>query len=142
MQSIINNYALSVGDRLELYRKVRTEGLEKNSFFYQLVNLVTGGSEKKLIQNGPKTKQSLKQRVLDREIKKSRNERNYEVIDPLVQKEEAEADSQIQDSQESKKEVLLTESHLQKMLEEAELNELGLNPYSMYHFDRYRSHNN
>ncbi len=43
MQSVLNNYALSVSDRLNIYKHVRTEGAAGDgSFLYQLVRLATG----------------------------------------------------------------------------------------------------
>jgi Calcium-activated BK potassium channel alpha subunit len=128
MQSIINNYALSVHDRMELYRKVRNEGLEKNSFFYQLIRLVWGEPDQKQ-SNSPKKKSRLTS--TKKEIKKSYTS---EASDPLVDKSDEVVEEASAEPEE--KSGMVTESHMQKLLEEAELNELGLTPYPMYHFDR------
>ncbi|KAI9096539.1 hypothetical protein DFS34DRAFT_680664 [Phlyctochytrium arcticum] len=43
-QSILNNYALSISDRIALYKKVRNEGAEQaGNFWYRLVQFTTGG---------------------------------------------------------------------------------------------------
>ncbi|KAI8926291.1 hypothetical protein BC831DRAFT_457242 [Entophlyctis helioformis] len=42
IQAILSNYALSISDRLELYRKLRTEHAEQSTIWYQLVQLVFG----------------------------------------------------------------------------------------------------
>ncbi|KAJ3024231.1 hypothetical protein HKX48_004504 [Thoreauomyces humboldtii] len=47
MQSILNNYALSIGDRLALYKKVRTEGAgaDEGSLLWRLWRFVVGAAD-------------------------------------------------------------------------------------------------
>ena len=102
VQSILNNYALGTNDRMELYRKIRSEGIEKETFLYHLVQLLAGPEKK-----GKKQSQS------------------YSPIE-----------SSPTEPAESTKEVPLTEAYLNRLLEEQELNESGLTPYPVYHFDK------
>ncbi|KAJ3196487.1 hypothetical protein HK101_008783 [Irineochytrium annulatum] len=42
MQSILNNYALGIGDRLNLYKRIRQKGAEEERFINKLVQFIIG----------------------------------------------------------------------------------------------------
>lgn len=133
-QSVINNYSLNVNDRMELYRKMRTEGLEKNSILYKLYYLIMGNETDQKAKNKAvisRRKRSVKKQI-NEDVVKSATSADYQGATPLVmnmQDEKEEFDERNNNN-------TMTESHLQKLLADAELDSLGLNPYPMYHFDR------
>ena len=120
MQSLLNNYSLALNDRQALYRSLRTEGQEKTKFMYQMIQFMTGRQDKpkETAKQGPLLKET---KNTTPEIKKSFG---YEILN-----EESDVPA--------KKEVPITEVYLQRALEEAELNESGLSPYPVHHFDRF-----
>lgn len=130
IQSIVNNYALSIEDRVALYTKVRTEGYEKNLFQYQLMYLIFGDGKAKREQNAPSKRRYTK---LQGDIRKSVKAGEFSAEEDLVKATEDEIESLQSDKRNT---TPLAEVYLQKMLDEAELNDAGLSPYPVYHFDR------
>eukprot|EP00842_Homolaphlyctis_polyrhiza_P003796 jgi/Hompol1/4417/HPOL_001738-RA len=200
MQSILSNYALSLGDRLALYRKIRSENAEQSTIWYQLVQLVFGSSSAQPGITGTRSdstavRPAARGRGITRSasrppgqrstsvsrrfgvrtytsagaIQKSVNQGDYDAIQPLSSQgdgadhadgehhdrrssEIPSANAQVETPSESsdsgdilpdnpdddkKGQVTITEAYLQRLLEEAELNESGLSPYPVYHFDRH-----
>jgi hypothetical protein len=129
VQSILNNYGLGISDRISLYRGLRTESLRKNMLLYQLLRFLTGedGNQTKSDPKG-KTVRSPKQ---VQEIQKSARSGDYEPLEPLHEKQEDEEESSRANG------VPLTEVFINKALEQAELNDSGLSPYPVYHFDKH-----
>ncbi|KAJ3258548.1 hypothetical protein HK103_003508 [Boothiomyces macroporosus] len=123
IQSVLNNYAMSVGDRQTIYRNLRSEGLEKTMIAYQLFQFFTGF----LTEKDGKSN-AIRPPAQKREMKK---EGDYEAIDNLVDTNEIEQEAK------GKKEITLTEAYLNKALEEKELQDSGFSPYPVYHFDRH-----
>jgi hypothetical protein len=128
VQSILNNYSLSISDRLALYRGLRTEGLRKNLMLYQLLRFITGDDNERKPAETSSKENSLRS-ARQEEIKKSNNAADYEPIDPL------RGDEQVEES--TTQGGLLTEVFINKALERAELNDSGLSPYPIYHFDKH-----
>ena len=121
MQSIMNNYSLTIGDRQSLYRSLRTEGAEKNTLVYQLLQFMIGQGGQPNTKSSAPTKKD--------PIQKTASAGDYDsLLSPLVEEK---------DNESLKKEIPVTEVYLQRALEQAELNESGLNPYPIYHFDRH-----
>ncbi|KAI8909098.1 hypothetical protein EDD86DRAFT_226803 [Gorgonomyces haynaldii] len=121
MQSIINNYALSIADRVQLYQKFRNEGLEKTTFVYQLINMFTPTPDAE--KESPGTKMTETRPT----IKKSVAAGDYQQLEEIEEEPAPEKEN----------EVPLTEAYLQKMLEEKELSESGLQAHPVYHFDKF-----
>jgi hypothetical protein len=124
MQSIMNNYFLTIGDRQALFRSLRTEGAEKNSIVYQLLQFLIG-------QGGQPNQQPSKMSAPKKidPIQKTASSGDYDsLLTPLNEDKEEEN---------AKKEIPITEVYLQRALDQAELNESGLSPYPLYHFDRH-----
>jgi hypothetical protein len=121
-QSVMNNYALTVNDRMELCRKIRTEGLEKLSLVYQLYNLMVGDTPTQNQQPISKKRNNAKGG-----LPATATSGDYSAVTPLVSNVEEE---------ETSKPAADTESRLKNLLDEAELNNLGLSTYPMYQFDR------
>lgn len=123
MQSIINNYALNLSDRQTLYRTLRTEGQEKQTLIYQILQFMTG-----------KPTEDSKSAAKRAKIAKENNDDGSHV------KKSWKYSSLNEEAEESavpKKEVAITEVYLQRALEETELNDSGLVPFPVYHFDRH-----
>ena len=124
----MNNYSLNLSDRQALYRAVRTEGQEKQTLIYQILQFMTGKQDKadsgknQMPREIPTEKRSDNNERQDLDTKKSWN---YETLE-----EEPEESSR-------KKEVAITEVYLQRALEETELNDSGLSPFPVYHFDKH-----
>ncbi|KAK5670892.1 hypothetical protein QVD99_002664 [Batrachochytrium dendrobatidis] len=183
MQSILSNYALTLGDRLDLYRKVRAENAKQSSIWFQLVQFVfesSNGSKKqhtskhhdysqaesnykKSINNQQSNsgKPSQKRFTPANAVTQANSQGDYEMLSSLVDSSASanndtfQTDKEVLEDQdddlpndqdnaeedatgrESHREVPITEAYLQKLLEEAELNESGLSPYPVYHFDRH-----
>lgn len=172
MQSILSNYALSIGDRLTLYRKIRTEGAEKLSIWYQLVQLVFGDNDSaktkspdSQYQKQKKSEKKKRDAVNNMKaytnpsiIKQAKLDGDYEAVEHLHDIELQERpdgfnrnqasqhendgnddrnDDEDEDPDEDKADLTITEAYLQRLLQEAELNESGLSPYPVYHFDRH-----
>ena len=123
VQSILNNYALGINDRMQLYRNIRTEGLEKTMLIYQIFKFVTTENEPPKSKHVRPGKQP--------EILKTQGNGDYIQLDTL--NESPDDDKPLNTDQE----VPLTELYLRRALEEAELNDSGLSPYPVYHFDRH-----
>ncbi|KAJ3323558.1 hypothetical protein HDV06_001582 [Boothiomyces sp. JEL0866] len=123
IQSVLNNYAMSVGDRQTIYRNLRSEGLEKTMIAYQIFQFFTGfltEKENKTVKVRPAAQK--------REMEK---EGEYEAVENLVDSNDPEPEGK------GGKEITLTEAYLNKALEEAELQDSGFSPYPVYHFDRH-----
>ncbi|KAJ1343147.1 hypothetical protein BSLG_002173 [Batrachochytrium salamandrivorans] len=184
MQSILSNYALSLGDRLDIYKKVRAEHAEQSSIWFQLIQFISGpavggmartqstprtesriSSEHKKGNNGKEylPVRSDKDRLTPKHaVKQAKAQGDFEELAALVddenrvcdaplisdasdtnnkwpgrQGESSGDDEIIPESEDRHHQVPITEAYLQKLLEEAELNESGLSPYPVYHFDRH-----
>ncbi|KAJ1330098.1 hypothetical protein BSLG_009730 [Batrachochytrium salamandrivorans] len=184
MQSILSNYALSLGDRLDIYKKVRAEHAEQSSIWFQLIQFISGpavggmartqstprtesriSSEHKKGNNGEEylPVRSDKDRLTPKHaVKQAKAQGDFEELAALVddenrvcdaplisdasdtnnkwpgrQGESSGDDEIIPESEDRHHQVPITEAYLQKLLEEAELNESGLSPYPVYHFDRH-----
>ncbi|KAJ3286896.1 hypothetical protein HK104_008842 [Borealophlyctis nickersoniae] len=184
MQSILNNYALTVGDRLALYKKVRTEHARENGgFFYKLLQLAMSENQSKR-----KQKRSIASRRRQSKFRGGMpvpdNDQGVDDKEDLIfnAEEEDEDDNEDQDvddltgapaggdeeepvAQDSgdnispttggppvatspsspaaiteptttPAETSITSAYLNRLVEEAELNETGLSPFPAYHFDR------
>ena len=127
MQSIMNNYSLSISDRQAMYRKVRTEGLEHTNFFTEIVSFVNG-TESVKDKNKPV---AVKSRAQKNEQNKANNNGYSAASDTLVKS----------DGLGSIKSLDLPETgtYMQRIIEEAELNDLGISTYVTYHFDHHFS---
>lgn len=81
MQSILNNYALNVGDRVALYRKVRAEGDREGGFLWRLIRFAVGrddtaGMQAGLVQAGRgmrSRRETIKGKVVKKEKEKEQN---------------------------------------------------------------------
>ncbi|KAJ3275116.1 hypothetical protein HDV01_001255 [Terramyces sp. JEL0728] len=123
IQSVLNNYAMSVGDRQTIYRNLRSEGLEKTMIAFQLFQFFTAF----ITEKETKTT-NIRPAAQKREMKK---DGEYEAVDNLVESHDSDSDGK------GGKEITLTEAYLNKALEEAELQDSGFSPYPVYHFDRH-----
>ena len=124
MQSIMNNYALTLSDRQALYRSLRTEGQEKQTLVYQIIQFMTGKptEESKTAAKRPDPA-ATERKDKNSEVKKSWK---YSALDETND-----------DAIAPKKELPVTEVYLQRALEETELNNSGLSSFPVYHFDKH-----
>ncbi|KAJ3225939.1 hypothetical protein HK099_005872 [Clydaea vesicula] len=115
MQSILNNYSLSISDRLILYKKIR--GHDEHGFLKKMILLTTGSKMKEV------------QKV---EMGGGSNAEEFDKPTTKLLRNEASTYMKL----ESKEEAPINET-FHKLEQEAELNETGLSPFPVYHFDKF-----
>jgi hypothetical protein len=118
MQSVLNNYELQIPERIAKYTKTRFEEADRTTFFMQTVKFLLGepSPAEKSIQKRPYAA------IEDESTKPILNESG--ITDSQRQKQPDEAEG-------------ISAQYFQNLLEQAEVNESGLSPYPIYHFDRH-----
>ncbi|RKO91275.1 hypothetical protein BDK51DRAFT_27124 [Blyttiomyces helicus] len=152
IQSVLNNYALSVSDRVALYKKFRTEGAERHSsFLYRLIKFTTSqpdsvepaknSSISRTVDSGPLEPRSdnFDSITKDPEFGDAPEPRvpSVDASDYLLSDENLAEDSSQQRSPSTEGDTSITSAYLQRLVEEAELNETGFSPFPAYHFNRH-----
>ncbi|KAI9206395.1 uncharacterized protein BJ171DRAFT_611419 [Polychytrium aggregatum] len=147
MKFILNNCSLGVSDRLQMYMKLRTEGVETPTLLQNLIQF-TAETNADVLPKGPRKtpKPSTRQAKLS-----PTKDKDIEKLPLTVEQaqqdhhndEESEGDLEDEDAYkpieqtESRSEAPLTTVYLQKLLEEAESTEYGISPFPVYHFDKF-----
>ena len=129
MKSILNNYSLSVDDRQGLYRTVRTQTLQENYFLYQLIHLITGPP------TGVNKKASRQQKERNANQRHSQIKRSGAMNDDGIPLVDLASDPLTPVQLVDNFGASATEARLQRLVQEAEMNESGLEVSAMYHFD-------
>ncbi|KND04243.1 uncharacterized protein SPPG_01674 [Spizellomyces punctatus DAOM BR117] len=165
MQSILNNYALSINDRVALYKKVRAEGAERaTNFLYRLIQFTaseptpgagipTGNPSSKSEPKRSKRKrpdttgqvdevlfagEGAEMGMADLSPKNYKNlPTNLSELESDENSDQDEPVSETQQQQPPSNTSPVSTAYLQRLVDEAELNETGLSPFPAYHFDRH-----
>ncbi|KAJ3028598.1 UNVERIFIED_CONTAM: hypothetical protein HDU68_001325 [Siphonaria sp. JEL0065] len=158
MQSILNNYTLSIHDRITLYKKVRQRGADNEGFMYRLyrfiwpvagsgMNVKTGSSDMKyspVRASSPKPPNQKNDDVASIMTTASTKPMlSAETEGPADEHENEDmttGDHRDNDLPEEgptgKATASISAAYLQKLVEEAELNESGFSPFLSHHFDK------
>ncbi|KAI8618350.1 hypothetical protein BC830DRAFT_1061519 [Chytriomyces sp. MP71] len=157
MQSILNNYTLSIHDRITLYKKIRQAGADQETFLYRLYKFIwpyeSGGTSRMgsmgykpvtLLASSSNRLQSKSIAVEDNASHvSSSSSRPILQINTTEMKETNDDDKdpnlESVDSAEGptgKGSSSVSAAYLQKLVEEAELSESGFAPSTGHHFDK------
>ncbi|KAJ3066259.1 hypothetical protein HDU98_010450, partial [Podochytrium sp. JEL0797] len=131
MQSILNNYTLSIHDRISLYKKIRQRGADHEGFLWQLYRFIWPAAVDK---NMSSSRQYLPVPRSTTPIPKS-NAPSDDTSDNkpmLVDSTEPSPE----EGPTGKASSSVSGAYLQKLVEEAELNESGFHPFLSHHFDK------
>ncbi|KAI9009874.1 hypothetical protein BC832DRAFT_597262 [Gaertneriomyces semiglobifer] len=159
MQSLLNNYALSLNDRIALYKKFRMGGVSDRAsqgFLFRLLKFFTAKPPEGATNTGryaqskvrPKAKKTFKHEDAEvlfaahgADVPMADLSPNRGHADP-VHNEDSDSDSESDMGEEAPMHQAgnsdsVTTAYLTRLLNEAELNETGLSPFPAYHFDRH-----
>ncbi|ORY38190.1 hypothetical protein BCR33DRAFT_720897 [Rhizoclosmatium globosum] len=148
MQSILTNYTLSIHDRITLYKKVRQRGADKEGFLYQLYRFIwpekntsmTMSESRRYLAVPARSPTPLPETKIDDDAASILTTTSTKPILQTQNGDDNEDVHQVDDRDEEgptgKATSSVSAAYLQRLVDEAELNESGFSPFLSHHFDK------